>query len=655
MKLLRALLYSLVFCATFLAAAYAADWPPVTPDELKMTAEPLAPGAPAIILYRQVDRDDSGSNGHENTFVRIKILKEEGRKYADVEIPYYKGNGSQISHVWARTIHPDGSVSEFKGKPFDKSIVKARGLKYMAKTFTLPDVQVGSVIEYAYTTELSENYIFDSHWILNDELFTKHAKFSLKPYNSSYGMFNLRWTWHLLPPGTEPPKEGPGGLIRMEVNNVPAFQTEDYMPPPEELKSRVDFTYSEDMEKDPTKFWKNLDKKLNSRVESFVGKRKAMEQAVAQIISPSDTPEIKLQKIYARVQSLRNISYEPEKTVEELKRSKEKDNSNVEDVWKRGYGDVTDLNWLFLGLARAAGFEAYPVFVSDRYHYFFDRSMMDAHKLDYNLVLVKVNGKDEFYDPGAAFTPCGMLMWSETAVQGLRLDKDGGTWIQTPLPDSTRSRTIRQADLKLSQEGDLEGKLTVTYTGLDAMHFRVEEYNEDAADRKKTLEDTVKEYIPVATDVKLTNQPDWTSSSTPLIAEFDIKIGGWVSAAGRRALLPVGLFSASEKRVFEHTERIHPIYFEYPNEKEDDITVSLPPGWKVNSAPPANVKDGHVVLYSLTVDNNQSTVKITRKLNMNVLILEQKYYLALRNFFQEVRTGDEEQILLQPGSTTAQE
>ncbi len=27
----------------------AVDWPPVTPDELKMTAEPLAPGAPAII------------------------------------------------------------------------------------------------------------------------------------------------------------------------------------------------------------------------------------------------------------------------------------------------------------------------------------------------------------------------------------------------------------------------------------------------------------------------------------------------------------------------------------------------------------------------------------------------------------------------------
>jgi hypothetical protein len=62
--------------------------PPISPEELKMTSEPLAPGAPAIILYRQVDRDDNGHTSHEDNFERIKILTEEGRKYADVEIPF---------------------------------------------------------------------------------------------------------------------------------------------------------------------------------------------------------------------------------------------------------------------------------------------------------------------------------------------------------------------------------------------------------------------------------------------------------------------------------------------------------------------------------------------------------------------------------------
>jgi len=47
------------------------------------------PGAPAVILYRQVDRDD-GRTAHEDNYVRIKILTDEGRKYANVEIPFLK-------------------------------------------------------------------------------------------------------------------------------------------------------------------------------------------------------------------------------------------------------------------------------------------------------------------------------------------------------------------------------------------------------------------------------------------------------------------------------------------------------------------------------------------------------------------------------------
>jgi hypothetical protein len=47
---------------------------------------------------------------------------------------------------------------------------------------------------------------------------------------------------------------------------------------------------------------------LNGEVESFIGKRKVMEEAVAQIVTPTDSPEVKLQKIYARIQQIRNTS-----------------------------------------------------------------------------------------------------------------------------------------------------------------------------------------------------------------------------------------------------------------------------------------------------------------------------------------------------------
>jgi hypothetical protein len=140
---------------------------------------------------------------------------------------------------------------------------------------------------------------------------------------------------------------------------------------------------------------------------------------------------------------------------------------------------------------------------------------MDRNRLNANVVLVKVNGKDVYFDPGAAFTPFGLLEWPETGVKGLRLDKDGGTWIESTLPQSSESQIERKARLKLSDTGDLEGNLTVTFTGLEAMNRRVEERHSDETERKKYLEDEVKGYVPVAAELELTNQPDWKSSSPP--------------------------------------------------------------------------------------------------------------------------------------------
>ncbi len=626
---------------------------PVSQDELKMTSEPLAPGAPAIILYRQVDRDDNSYTSHEDDYLRIKILTEEGRKHADIEIPFFKGSGDVVN-VRGRTIKPDGSIADFDGKVFEKELVKARGVKYLAKTFTLPDVQVGGIIEYFYTFDLKEHYIFDSHWILSDELFTKKAKFSLKPYKGSYQQFYLRWSWSTLPAGTVPPAEGPDHIIRMEASNIPAFPTEDYMPPPNELMSRVDFIYDADVfEKDQASFWKRFGKQRYGQMESFVGKRKAMEQAVGQTVSRSDSQEVKLRKIYDRVQQIRNTSYELQKTEQEEKRAKEKPPENVEEVWKRGYGDSFQLTWLFLGLVRAAGFEAYGCLVSDRSQYIFSSQTMQSSKLNANVVLVKLNGKDLYLDPGIIFTPFGLLTWSETGVLGLRLDKDGGTWIQTTLPEAAESRIERTGKLKLSDTGDLEGKLTVTYIGLEAMYQRVEERNADEVARKKYLEDQLKGQIEAGSEAELTNKPDWTSSETPLVAEFDLKIPGWASGSGRRVLIPAAVFTAAEKGIFEHANRVHPVYFEYPHEKVDDMTVELPPGWLVSSIPPPQDNDGKVIVYSLKVEQNAGTVRLTRKFTIDFLMLEPKYYAALRKFFQAVRTSDGVQIVLQPGEIHA--
>ncbi len=639
------------------AAAYrvgttsADEWLPISPEELKMTGDPAAPGAPAIILYRQVNRDDSNARvPNEYNYVREKIFTEEGRKYADVEIPFVKGDYYDVANIRARTVRPDGSSVMFDGKVYEKEIVKARGFEYRAKTFTLTDVQPGSIIEYHYMIYFKENYVFDSNWVLSSDLFTKSAKFTLKPY----GEWALMWSWpNGLPSGVKPPQEQKTSShnIEMEAQNIPAFQVEDDMPPEAAMKFRVDFTYKQDgLEQDPDKFWKKQGKKLNDTAEGFVNKRKAMEQAVSEIVAASDSQELKLQKIYARVQKLRNLSFEVEKTEQEQKRAKEKPPENVEEVWKRGYGYGDDITLLFLGLARAAGLDASAVKISTRDDHFFVKSLMRATDLRTYVVLVKLNGKELYFDPGMAFTPYGLLPWSETGTLGLKLDKDGGTWVTTSTPESDASQIDRKAELKLTQEGSLEGKLTVTYTGLEALYRRLDERNEDDAARKKLLEDDVRSMIPVGIEVDLTNKPDWSSSDPKLVAEFNLKVPGWVSGAGRHAIMAVGLFDAAEKHMCEHASRVHPLYFHYRLEKVDDVTIDLPLGWQVSSVPKPDNEDVKVLLYTMKAQDDKGTLHIARVMRSDLITLDQKFYPALRRFYETVRTADDQQIVLQPAA-----
>lgn len=616
------------------------DWLPITPEELKMTSEPKAPGAPAIYLYRQVDRDDVHSR--EYNYARIKILTEEGRKYADIEIPFRKG----VVNIWniqARTIHPDGSIVNFDGKTYDKMIVKAKGVQFEAKTFTMPDVQIGSIIEYRYLLVLPEGYVYDSSWLLSEELFTKYAKFTMRPSAE----FSLKTTWPRgLPPETQPPVDD-HHIIHLETNNVEAFQIEDYMPPQDDMKYRVEFMYSRAQETDADKFWNEVAKGSYHRAEMFTDKRKAMEQAVSEIIAASDTPEQKLQKIYARCQKVRNTSFEREKTQQESNREKLKEIQNVEDVWKRGYGNGWDITWLFLALARAAGFDASPVLVSTRdTHIIFNRKLMNGDTLNTNVVLVKLNGKDLYLDPGIAFAPFGMLPWYETGVTGLLVSKDGGTWITTNLPESSDSGVERKATMQLDDSGTLEGKVTATFKGMSALSWRIDENQNDETQRRQDLEDEIKTSIPVAAEVELINTPDWNSSSSTFIAEYKLKVPGWASAAGRRTILAAELFGGGEKHVFESSNRIHPIYFHYRFSDMDDVTINLPEGSKITNLPQPQHYDQKVCIYNLTTENENGSLRVKRSMTVNLTLLDSKFYGALRNYYQIVRNGDDQQVVL---------
>jgi len=134
------------------------DWRPVTPEELSSKAPLVEPDADAEAIFWEIKIDDSSDEDVSlKHYVRVKIYTERGReKYSKFDVPFIKG--TKIKDLAARVIKADGSIIEInKEDIFEREIVKAGGFKIKAKSFAVPNIEVGVIVEYRYKEAVSNS------------------------------------------------------------------------------------------------------------------------------------------------------------------------------------------------------------------------------------------------------------------------------------------------------------------------------------------------------------------------------------------------------------------------------------------------------------------------------------------------------------------
>lgn len=621
------------------------EWLPVPPEDLALKDNPKSPGAHAMILYRESSVEAHDSSVEE--YIRIKIFTKEGLKEGDVEIPFVKGE-DDIRDIRARTIHSDGSVVNFEGKPFEKTVVKISGFKYLAKTFTLPDLQPGCIIEYKYRDQSNPSFYFDNSWIIQEDLFTRLAKFSIRP-DTSGNPPPLRVRSYLLPPDTAPMRNEKG-VYTLEVHDLPGIEEEAFMAPDKQVKARVEFFYADRFAPDketPQKYWERIGKRWSENLDAFLDKKGALSAEVARITNPTDSPEAKLRKIYARAQQIRNLSMEESKSDKEEKNENIKPAENVEEVLKHGYGYARQINCVFIGLARAAGFESTAMYLAPRNIGFFAPNSMDSTELNADVAWVRAGAQEYYLDPGARFFPFGSLPWYESSTKGIRVNKNGFDNVDTPFPPSADSTLVRSADLMIDADGSMTGTMSVDFTGQSGALRREEERQEDEAGRKKSLEDEIKNWLPQDCTFELTKLDNWENILLPLHVEGTLKSAGYGSIAGHRMLLPQELFHAAQAKAFQSEKRVNDLYFHYPYEEKDEVKLRAPAGYKIENAPsPQNVDFG-AVKYQISAASQGDTLDVKRHLVIDLFMVPVSKYPALRSFFGTVKKNDDAEVVLQ--------
>ena len=659
----RGFLLSL-FTLILVAAPAWADWPAISPQDMKMTDVAQQKGASAVVLLREEITDDP--KNYKSVYMRIKILTEAGRRYADVQIPYARRRFSIFS-ISGRTVHADGSTVPFDGQVFDKMVTREKlghgeEVRTHVKSFTLPDVQVGSIIDFKYTLRYDDHLFYAPQWIIQSELFQKQATFKFIPYAGDLLLAHKRigngvaWTSTLPTKGPQPQSHRMAvavvqqfsnreaeEFIDLKMTDIPALVDEPFMPPHDVLRLRTQFYYQ--TSKSPDAFWKEEGTFWSKDVEKFLNQKGGIEDAVAKAISPVDSPEQKVRKIYAFVTGLENQSYRPQRPDEEKKALGLKPNEGVEDVLTQKSGDHDDLNRLFVAMVRAAKIPASMMWVASREQTFFTPELMSTGQLDAEIAIVQLDGKDVFLDPGTKFCPYGLLDWRYSGSKGVRQTEDGTALAATSLPNYHQAQVERTARLQLTEQGGVEGTLKVGFSGLEAMDRRQKANGTDEAGRKKLLEDEVRGWLPGDSQVTLTATPNWNDTEARLSAEFKIS-SPLATGAGKRCLIPVHIFQINSQPVFPASERVNPIYLWYPTREADEVYITLPSTLEVESLPPNDsAKLEYAIYKTLQTQDSPKTIMARRELVMAGMAFPATSYQDLKGFYDKVKTGDDQQMI----------
>ncbi|HYR83911.1 MAG TPA: DUF3857 domain-containing protein [Terriglobia bacterium] len=640
--------YSLVVVAVLVCAnagmVAAQDenpWLPILPEDLALTDNPAVPGSSAMILLKKETRDDARHTSE--TYYRIKIFTDSGRQYGDIEIPYIPKR-AEVDSISARVVESDGSILNFRGAVYEKTLARRGGVRLMAKTFTLPEVRAGAIIEYRYSMKFKSALPESGPWVIQENLFIREAQLELRPMLQG-------WVHRIfsrsLSTGNDLVSDDKG-ISRVTLRNLPAFEEEPYMPPEATLKARYHIFYQRPwvgFQTDPRNEWQRY-------FNEYIGKDNALASATKELTSPNDTADAKVRKLYMAVQArIRNLSYEESYTKQERKRESIKERKSAQDVWRFSYGTAGEIAMLFAALCRGAGLTADIVGVVSRDSQFYDPAIQRIDQVDDWLVAVDLPTSSQLFDPGTRFAPFGWVAWQKQGVQGVRFGAQvPDVFVQLRKPEENTRR--RQFDLTLQPDGSAQVRLVTTYSGEEAIDRRNDFFDLPREARELELRKELKESYPSSRIREISwNGMDDASDQATISYTFDLP--SMAQVLETRLVVQPRLFD--DVPTFPNWKRKHPVYLRRSGHTLQDVRIVLPPGYELEHVPAYrqhnfNLGNAAIGQYEAGTNKEGDAIVFHSRLTTEAISIEPWDYVPLKQFYDQVRTSNQTHLVLRKSS-----
>lgn len=591
-----------------------------TLKELKMTVYEKDSSASAVVLDEKghVYFNLKGKNRYtKDYYVRIKILKKSAFKLATIKIPFYKS--SRVKKVEAITYNLSDSGEIVKTQLKDEGVFKEKYNKsFNIKSFALPKVKVGSVIEYKFSYSRNSYSVYD--WEFQSDI--PKIKSTYKAYLSGRPKFKVRMIGFLKPTyETARVKKKCVGVSRCselyyEMENVPAFYEEEYLTNKYNYLSRVTFEreyYNPHVKKGDGHDWKTLDQAFESAYRQELSLGWYYKRHLPKFLFKEKDDLQKAKNIYTYIQ----------------KRFTKDNGSDFEfkEVFDKRRGTSAQINLALFNALKAADLDVKIVFLSTRNNGFVTKLHATTEDFNYLIVKVKINGEDFFLDTTNKTIPFSLLPFECLNGEGRVFDFKKGSYWQVLRPKLKSGKSTKVAFVL--KDGKLEGDINISREGYDAKFKRDELKTKN---EELYLEEMESDYLNLEID-DYANE-GLTDLGVPLKESIHISID--LENANTIRINPF-IIDQLKINPFKLNKRLYPVDFGYERAERYLFYLTVPKGYKVKSLP-KNIavrlpnKGGSMVF---SVMNKENALTLLYKFNLTKSVYASSEYNYLKEFYNK--------------------
>ena len=626
--------------------------------DLEMKDCDFDPGAVAVKLLdignMFYDRGTAGITLFKTVYekrVRIKILKDKGLSYANVEVPFYSHNNDEtISKIDACTFNLDES-GKIKVTDVSKSSIYIKKINKQASRLIIafPEAKVGSVVEYRYRLE-RETYSQIKDWYFQDEIPTCYSEYEIKV--PEIFVFTIQRS---VVDKIEEKEKLFDDMINVGndvyqlktvkqnfiMRNLIGIKDEPYMAAAKDYQQRIEFQLSKvdygngNVENLRTS-WSDVVKAL-MKDEDF-GQQltksiKDIDPLVKEALLISDQ-DARIKFLFNSIRSKMNCADDEAIYTDE----------GVSSTWQKKSGNIADINFLLINVLKKAGVDAYPILLSTRENGLVNGSYPFLNQ--FNTVMAYVPLGNGFYVLDATDKLSNYKLTPERIVNTRAFIVEGASGRVFDVIDNVHNYEMLVAVKgTIDDKGVMSGECSINSKDY-ARKIRVERYTKSADNFKQEF--FIKPYPSVnIQDITVKNSD---VDSLPLSQKINFTIA--LNNSGEYSYFTTNLFAEFDKNPFIEDQRNTDIDFGCQQDYAVYGNFTIPAGYVYETLPQnisMSMRD-RSILFTRVMESKDQVLSMQVTIKFKRAFYLASNYADFQEFYKKIIASLNEQVVIKKKS-----